>query len=70
MLRVIPLDVPGTFVWGVARIVPGYLLGGQVQVALGYSLGERFGELDLRLVQPLQGPTELGHPAGVLLCAQ
>ena len=48
----------------------GYLLGGWVQVAPGYSLGERFGELDLRSVQPLQGPTELGHPAVVLLRAE
>ena len=50
--------------------MPGYLLGGRVQVAPGYSLGERFGELDLRLVKPLQGPTGLGHPAAVLLRAQ
>ena len=48
----------------------GYLLGGLVQVVPGDSRGERFGELDLRSVQPLQGPTELGHPAVVLLCAQ
>ena len=50
--------------------MPGYLLGGWVQVASGYSLGERFGELDLRSVQPLQDPTELGHLAAVLLRAQ
>ena len=36
-----------------ARIVLGHSLGWGVQVA-GYSLGERFGELDLHSVRPLQ----------------
>ena len=50
--------------------MPGYLLGGRVQVAPGYSLEERFGQLDLRSLQPQQGSTKLGHPAGVLLRTQ
>ena len=40
--------------------MPGYSLGGRVQVAPGYSLGERFGELDLRSALPLRGPLSWG----------
>ena len=65
----IRLDVLGTFVWGIGPDCAGSFteLAGP---DWGYALGERFGELDLRSVQPLQDPNELGYPAAVLFRAQ
>ena len=49
--------------------MPDYLLVCQVQVT-GYSLGEHFGELNMRSVEPLQDPTEPRHLAAVLVRTQ